>query len=298
LSRGLAAVDLEARKERRRHHAKRTSFDEDVPMAAPDAPKGESSGEGEGVKPGDEAEKPKTPPKPEEPESTPRDQLKSAAKRVKDRHVALRVKNLVFLSSLNDEAMRAQAKLRAIMERSDGALLPEVSVTQKTRVFELVAQLLEASFAECQRGMANPASHPSRVLEKSFGFVTALEFCKDVAMPTDSRTQALKLAGMVDLELICLLLDGPFRRRLLSAGLAKRRELPAGTGMRSRSSGCGLPGSLGPAAPSALSSAATKAWEDATNACCNRMVQVVRLAMKPPPAREEGSPVDEAASSS
>jgi len=295
LSRGLVAMDFETRKERRKEAAKKNSFgDDDAPMAAPDAPKEEGEedeGEGEDAEgdQGDDDEKNKTPrQKPEEPQPTPRDQLKSAAKRVKERHVALRVKNLIFLSSLNEEAMRAQAKLRTLLDRSDGALLPEVSVAAKERLFELISQLLDSALAECSRMLANPSAPAARILERCLGFILALEHGKEIAMPTDSRTQALKLAGLVDKDLLCQVLDGPFRRRLLSAGVSRRRDStvsagpPPLPGHRSRSSGCGLGGGSSSAAASAA--AASKAWEEAGNAFCVRMVQVVRDAFAPPPS--------------
>ncbi|CAE7357722.1 unnamed protein product [Symbiodinium sp. CCMP2592] len=43
----------------------------------------------------------------------------------------------------------------------------------------------------------------------------------EIAVPVDSRTQALKLASLIDTQLLCQVVTGPFRRRLLA--LARRR---------------------------------------------------------------------------
>jgi len=155
-------------------------------------------------------------------QTSPRDQLKCAAKRVKERHVALRVKNLSFLNSLNDEALKLQDRLWSMLERSRGALLPDISIPQKGQLFDLVAQLLDFSVVECTRLCSNPALPAWKILEKSLAFALALEHTQTIAMPSDSRTQALKLAALVDVDLLCQIIDGPFKRRLISTG-AKRR---------------------------------------------------------------------------
>ncbi|CAJ1428992.1 unnamed protein product, partial [Effrenium voratum] len=155
------------------------------------------------------------------PAQTPRDQLKSAAKRVKDRHVSLRVKNLRFLASLNEEALRSQARLMSLLDRSEGALLPEISVSQKGVIFELVAQLLDFALAEAGRHAGNVSTTPARILERVMSFALALEHGQEIAVPVDSRTQAMKLASLIDTHLLCQVVTGPFRRRLL--GLSKKR---------------------------------------------------------------------------
>jgi len=288
LGRGLVAYDVEQRKERRKAAAKK-NFDDDVPMAAPDAPAKDADGDGDADEDVDDDDRPKTPRAKNDEISTPRDQLKSAAKRVKERHVALRVKNLLFLSSLNEEAMRAQAKLRMLLERSQGALLPDVPVQQKTRLFELVAQMLDQALVDCARQAAGNGAVPAKVIDRCLAFVLSLAHGCEIAMPVDSRTQALKLAGLVDLDLLCQVIEGPFRARLIAAGAAKKRE-PAGNGgygghgghylPRSRSSGVGIARQFAPDCSTAVSA---KAWEDAANSCCGRMVAIIRQAVTPPP---------------
>eukprot|EP00929_Paragymnodinium_shiwhaense_P026618 TRINITY_DN1579_c0_g3_i1.p1 TRINITY_DN1579_c0_g3~~TRINITY_DN1579_c0_g3_i1.p1 ORF type:complete len:1293 (+),score=279.04 TRINITY_DN1579_c0_g3_i1:127-4005(+) len=221
LSRGLAAVDAEARKEKEKQAAKQQGFEEDVPMPAGDVERpSEDSEDKDEEKKKEEKNESQTPKAAEPPvPPTPRDQLKCAAKRVKERHVALRVKNLLFLTSLNEEALRLQGRLWALLERSSGALIPDISVLQKSTIFELVMQLLDFSLAESSRLLGNPAwsNFPGRILEKAFAFALALEHSKAVAMPADSRTQALKLAALIDRDLMCQIVNEPFRRRLLAA---------------------------------------------------------------------------------
>jgi hypothetical protein len=230
--------------------------------------------------------------------------LKSAALRVKERHVALRVKNLRFLSNLNDEALRNRARLRALLERSQGTLLPEVSVSQKQRLFDLVEQLLDFGLAESARLAANPAAQPARVLDRSLAFALALEHGEAIAMPVDSRTQALKLAAMIDADLLAELIDGPFRRRLLAAG-AKRRTVPMdgatgssqAYGGRVRSGSVGGPchWSAGAATAAAATAAAARAWEEVADIYCRRIAKGVRRFLEAsapeegPVARSRGS---------
>uniref|UniRef100_A0A7S4UK60 J domain-containing protein n=1 Tax=Alexandrium monilatum TaxID=311494 RepID=A0A7S4UK60_9DINO len=296
LTRGLAALDIEARKERERQEKKRQGFgDDDEPMPAGDAeerasrPKGDGETGEEGDKQGDEADPERTPrdrPGTGGSLTTPRDQLKCAAKRVKERHVALRVKNLRFLSSLNEEALRTQVRLRGMLERSEGALLPEVSVDQKRRLFDLVAQLLDFALAESTRLAANPSMPPARILDRALCFALALEHGREVAMPVDSRTQALKLAALVDTDLLCQVVDGPFRRRLFAVGAKRRAATDAGSGYtghaygRARSN-TSLGGGGGGTA------AAAKAWEDAAHAYCARIARGIRHSLAPPPEGEE-----------
>jgi hypothetical protein len=298
LSRSLASMEVEARKERDREAAKKRGFaDGDEPVPAPDAEDNAESAEGAGANdPHAErsgASKPRSPPRPEtsgnnQMMATPRDQLKSAAKRVKDRHVALRVKNLRFLATLNEEALRTQARLRTLLVRSEGALLPEVSVVQKERLFNLLSQVLDSAYADSARLVLNPSVPPARALERTLGFALSLEHGKDIAMPVDSRTQALKLAALVDTDLLCQVIDGPFRRRLL--GLAKRRPEAgsssggaAASGLaaygRSRSSGAGVGGGFSGSAAAAAANSAMKAWEEAAHTSCTRIVQAIRKAV-------------------
>jgi hypothetical protein len=206
------------------------------------------------------------------PQASPRDQLTCAAKRVKERHVSLRVKNLRFLSNLNEEALKMQARLRSLLERSSGALLPTVSVLQKGRIFDLVSQLLDHAVAECARVLGTSTGSgvaPGRIMERAFAFALALEHGSVIAMPADSRTQALKLAALIDSDLLCQILEGPFKRRLLGLGAAKR--IVAG-GRRQQvrgplDSASGLKG---------IAPGSSQAWDDAVNACCGRVIEGLR----------------------
>lgn len=291
---GLLMLDTEVVKEQQRQNSKRQSFDEDdAPVAARDVERGKSESQ-EGASQETDARKDdaasKTPrSKPDTPVGqTPRDQLKSAAKRVKDRHVNLRVKNLRFLANLNEEALRMQNRLWSLLVRSDGALLPEISLGQKNMIFDLVTQLLDFALAETGRLAGNLSAAPTKVLERSLSFAFALEHGKEIAMPSDSRTQALKLASFIDKDLLCEVVAGPFRRRLIAIGVKKR-------GPESLSSNGG--GYVAPAYTRARgntslgvgSTAAVKAWEEAANATCERIASTVRnlLARSNMPSAED-----------
>lgn len=267
LSRSISA--LGPKKAERKDEA-----DEDAPMAAPDVEEARQGKEGGGDEEGRadagagadvEAEAPR-PPTP--PEATPRDRLNSAARRVKEQHVALRVKNLRFLSDLNEEALRAQAKLRTLLEQGGGALMPEVSVPQKCRLFDLVSQLLDTAVAEATRVASDLTAQPRRALERTMAFASALEHGDEIAVPTDSRTQVLKLAGLVDADLLCQVIDGPFCQRLLAAGAVRSRSAAAAIASR---------GSARDAATAAR--LAAEAWDQAVRQCCARTTQVIRKAL-------------------
>lgn len=281
LHRSIISLDLEARKERERQGSKRRSFDpDDAPVAAGDVERKPEPTRGPDSKSSNRSSEtePRTDDAPEAaPCPTPRDQLKSAAKRVKDRHIALRVKNLRFLASLNEEALRVQARLWSLLERSDGALLPEVSISQKNIIFDLVTQMLDFALAESSRLAGNLSVTPVRVLERSLSFALALEHSKEIAMPVDSRTQALKLAALIDMDLLCQVIGGPFLRKLLAIG-AKRR------GAEALSSNGGYGGAAygrirGSAGLASLSASAVKAWEEAATAFCERITTSIRQAI-------------------
>jgi hypothetical protein len=307
LSRSMAQLDVEARRARERKAARqqRGFAEDDEPVAAPDAEEAEDSelggrggksgaGAAGGAAAGSQGDAARSPHgRAETPDpktlSTPRD-LKAAALRVKERHVALRVKNLRFLSSLNEEALRSRTRLRSLMERSEGALLPEVSVSQKQRLFDLVEQMLDFGLAESTRLAANPAASAARVLDRSLAFALALEHGESIAMPVDSRTQALKLAAMVDTDLLAQVVDGPFRRRLMAAG-PKRRAVPVdGVAGFPQAYGRGVRAS--PPGFPAAAAAGARAWEEAADACCRRIAKGVRRCLEPgtePSAPEEGA---------
>jgi len=285
LAHGLAALEQEARRERRRKAERGQGFDEDDPVAAPDAQEDCADGERAGRKrepagsarhAGDSAHGSKSPggrPDSANSNATPRDKLKSAAARVKERHVALRVKNLRFLASLNEEALKAKAKLGELLERSQGALLPEVSVPQRNQLFSLVEQIFEFALAETARLVTNPNAPPGRILDRSLGFALALEHEQEIALPTDSRTQALKLALLIDKGLLGQVIDGPFRQRLAAFGAKRKAAADAALGyQRIR----------GPQGSSATASVARQ-WEDAAHAYCDRIRRGVTRALEQPP---------------
>lgn len=272
LAHGLAALEQEAWREQRRKAERERGFDEDDPVAAPDAEDDADAGRGarrrepagstQGA--GDNAHRAKSPgcrPDSANSSATPRDKLKSAAARVKERHVALRVKNLRFLASLNEEALKAKSKLGELLERSQGALLPDVSVPQRNQLFSLVEQIFDFALAETARLVTNPNAPPGRILDRSLGFALALEHEQEIALPTDSRTQALKLALLIDKSLLGQVIDGPFRQRLAAFGARRKAAADAALGyQRIR----------GPPATSATASVA-KQWEDAAHSYCDRI---------------------------
>jgi len=298
LHRGLLMLDAEVSKENQRAAAKRNTFDEDdSPVAAPDVDrsesrKGERAGDSkkDSKKDGGPQRTPRSRPETPMASQSPRDQLKSAARRVKDRHVNLRVKNLRFMASLNEEALRVQARLWSLLERSEGALLPEVSVGQKGVIFDLVTQLMDFALHETGRLASNLSAPPVKVLDRSLSFALALEHGKEIAMPVDSRTQALKLASLIDTDLLCEVVGGPFRRRLVAIGAKKR-------GPESFSSGggymqAGYSRARGTTGLGVGSAAAVKAWEEAASACCERISRSIRQAVAGSQAatEEEGAP--------
>jgi hypothetical protein len=228
--------------------------------------------------------------------------LKIAEKRVKERHVALRVKNLRFLSSLNEETLKIQSRLWSLLGRSAGALLPEISIAQKSRIFELVSQLLDFAIMECSRLVTNVEVAAPRILERALGFAIALEHSNGIAVPSDSRTQALKLAALIDMDLLGHIIDGPFRSRLL--GLTAQRRAAEKSGNSSRyARGCSPSRARAGAADdrgrlrrtsggfeggsqqdsNASSGLAPPSWEDAVHACCERFLYGLRCILPSEP---------------
>eukprot|EP00929_Paragymnodinium_shiwhaense_P096440 TRINITY_DN5802_c0_g2_i1.p1 TRINITY_DN5802_c0_g2~~TRINITY_DN5802_c0_g2_i1.p1 ORF type:complete len:1562 (+),score=386.58 TRINITY_DN5802_c0_g2_i1:153-4838(+) len=189
--------------------------------------------------------------KSEKPELSDRDPKSSDAadenltpsERARKEHVSLRVRNLRCLGGLNEEVLQLQVQLRGLLDRSRGALLPAVSVPQKGGVFDLVSQILNSALNEATIRAGDTGMLAKQVLEHSFAFALALEHTKEVALSSEVKTQVLKLAALVDVELLCQIVDGPFRRRLLtvstqrsSAG-ASVGKAPTGTEQQSSSSG-------------------------------------------------------------
>jgi hypothetical protein len=202
----------------------------------------------------------------------------SDIERIKQQHISLRVKNLQCLGSLNEEVLQLQGQLRGLFKRSEGGLLPEISLAQKDGVFELVKQLLNSAFNEAGK-LASDASVPVKLaLEKPFAFALALEHTPEVALSAEVRTHVLKLAALVDLDLLSQIIDGPFRSRLLGLDVANRRPTAAATvtsGFPPRSGNrqSARPGIRGRCSESNLRSAGDfMSWGEAVHSFCDRLL--------------------------
>jgi hypothetical protein len=277
----LYALDREVRKEQERKAAREKGYEEPPEEGAEDdAPNTRRSPENDvddGTPHPGMNEEPRPSPKgpsagASAPPQSPKGQLRSAQKRVKERHVALRVKNLKFLSNLNDEVLRYQVRLRSLLDRSEGALLPEITLEQKSRVFELAAQVLESALADASKAITNGAMG-QKALDRALGFAQALEHAPDLALPSEVRTQALRLAALIDADLLCQIVEGPFRRRLLALGSRARTDRGVPGRMRAGSLGGG------PAA---------KAWEEIVRSIHTRIVRGIRATVFP--LKEGGNP--------
>lgn len=221
---------------------------------------------------------------------------------VKHQQAALRVRHLQCMGSLNEEVLALQGRLRGLLGRNEGLRLPEVGATQKGGVFDLVAQLLQAALSEAAR-LAAESTLPSRqVLEKTFAFALALEHARHVAVPAEVRTQAFKLAALLDIDLLCQIIDGPFKQRLLNIEKCRpaalrnlermgtiqlecqdsfERSLPR----RSKSNGVSMPRSSGGGVwvshsvsdgLASMGQGQEEAWGDAVHSMCARVVACLR----------------------
>jgi len=203
---------------------------------------------------------------------------KSEVERVKQQHVNLRVKNLQCLGSLNEEVLGLQAQLRKLFQRGEGSLLPAVSLTQKDGVFDLVQQLLHAALAEVAKLIVDPSLPPRQVLERAFAFALALEHTKEVALSAEVKTHVLKLAALVDIDLLCQIIDDPFRNRLLALGSRRGSSAltsasPGTSNLRSLSRRPTEQG--GSRAPRAASESGST-WNEAANSFCSRLLRSLR----------------------
>jgi len=136
---------------------------------------------------------------------------------------------------LNEEVLGLQEKLRSRLKRSEGTLLPDIAPEKKRDVFDLVAQLLQSALAEVGKMVPESSLTSRQVLERAFPFAFALQHAKEVAVPAEVKTQALKLAALLDVDLLCQIIEGPFKRKLL--GLGSRR--PGERGPPERRNSCG-----------------------------------------------------------
>lgn len=295
LSCSLVALDREWRREKERSAEKRSASDEspvhgkDGPIGTPDrqdgSPTSQTASAEEAAeakdKPADEQHKDQveeSAPAPEKSALNANGKGKSEMERVKQQHINLRVKNLQCLGSLNEEVLGLQAQLRKLFQRGEGGLLPVVSLTQKDGVFDLVQQLLHAALAEAGKLICDPALPAQKVLERAFAFALALEHTKEVALSAEVKTHVFKLAALVDIDLLCQIIDGPFRSRLLAVGARPRGgsmqshspspfNANAGGNMRNSLKGSRVPR----AAPDAGS-----AWAEAAGAFCSRLLRSLR----------------------
>jgi len=172
----------------------------------------------------------------------------------KSKQALLHVRNLRYFGSLNQEVLELQDKLRDSMR-------PDVAPEQKSSVFDLIGQLLHSAIAEVERSAVDTALPMGQILEQSLGFLLAVEHTKEVAMPAEVKTQVMKHAALLDLELLCQIISGPFQQRLLSAGA--QRLHPASGGARPRA--------LGPGGERRAES-----WGNLVSNVCGRIVRVLR----------------------
>jgi hypothetical protein len=213
----------------------------------------------------------------------------SDIERIKRQHIHLRMKNLQCLGSLNEEVLQLQEQLRSLFKKGEGGMLPAISLSQKDGVFDLVKQLLNAAFQEAGKLAADASVPAKHVLDRAFAFALALEHTKEVALSSEVRTHVLKLAALVDLDLLCQIIDGPFRGRLL--GLDKARRPSATAAASTFSSGFpgrGLPssgnrqsarpgqrGSVRSSEDSRLgrTGEAFNSWAEVVDSFCSRLLQ-------------------------
>eukprot|EP00931_Biecheleriopsis_adriatica_P117471 TRINITY_DN92990_c0_g1_i1.p1 TRINITY_DN92990_c0_g1~~TRINITY_DN92990_c0_g1_i1.p1 ORF type:complete len:1001 (-),score=245.52 TRINITY_DN92990_c0_g1_i1:56-3058(-) len=177
----------------------------------------------------------------------------------KPRQAKLRVRNLRWLESLNKEVLELQAKLRASMQQQESKMLKGVAPTQKDSVFELVGQLLHSALAEVHRLLKDEKLSSRQLLEQALAFALAVEHTKQVAVPAEVRTQVLKHAALLDIDLLCQIIEGPFHKRLASMAGEKKRS--AVTHSR----------------PKALAPGVGQSWAELVESVCQRIVSSLRM---------------------
>jgi len=241
LSCSLVALDREWKREKRQETENRRCGAQPAPDEATAASTGaeprsceaeendESPGS-TGVDDANKAEKEKDSAKTDKTDDQDIDKSLPPEERARREHVSLRVRNLRCLGGLNDEVLQLQHQLQALLLRSQGGLMPAVSLAQKGGVFELVGQILHSGIAEVTRLNASAAMPARQVLEQSFAFALALEHAREVALAAEVKTQVLKLAALVDVELVCQIIEGPFKRRLLGLGASRKQVHHQGSG--------------------------------------------------------------------
>lgn len=191
----------------------------------------------------------------------------------KEKMAALRTRHLQCLGGLNEEVLNLQRRLTEMLTRSEG-LTPAVGANQKGCIFDLVAQFLQSAVAEAAR-MAESATPSQQILEKCFAFALALEHASQVALAAEAKTQALKLAALLDVDLLCQIIEGPFKRRLLH--LEKLRPLSTREREKSVQLECDLADMiLDRSARGIRHASVNKSWSDVVHSVCSRIAAGLR----------------------
>lgn len=218
----LAMLDQERRKEKAKDakaKAEASAKEAKDPTEAKDPSGGYTGGGGGPASP--TSEHPSPMPRPqmrkEDPEESEGDADPKLEEEGKPKQAKLLVRNLRWLESLNSEVLELQTKLRAAIH-SDSGMLRGIAPEHKGGVFDLVGQILHAAIAETNVLAKDEALTSKQVLERSLAFALALEHTQQVAVPAEVKTQVMKHAALLDVDLLCQIIEGPFQKRLLTVG--------------------------------------------------------------------------------
>ncbi|CAJ1389314.1 unnamed protein product [Effrenium voratum] len=162
----------------------------------------------------------------EEEEEEPKASLKEEEADGQPKQAKLLIRNLRWLESLNKEVLELQGKLRAAIH-SDSGMLKGIAPEHKGGVFDLVGQILHAAISEATVSAKDDAMSSKQVLEQSLAFALALEHTQQVAVPAEVKTQVMKHAALLDVDLLCQIIEGPFQKRLVAAGGRRSASLPS-----------------------------------------------------------------------
>lgn len=220
----LAILDQERRKEKAKDaEASETKEGKEDPNCEAKDPShgGYGQGGGGGGPGSPTSEHPSPMPRPqmrkEDPEESEGDADPKLEEEGKPKQAKLLVRNLRWLESLNSEVLELQTKLRAAIH-SDSGMLRGIAPEHKGGVFDLVGQILHAAIAETNVLAKDEALTSKQVLERSLAFALALEHTQQVAVPAEVKTQVMKHAALLDVDLLCQIIEGPFQKRLLTVG--------------------------------------------------------------------------------
>eukprot|EP00930_Biecheleria_cincta_P046211 TRINITY_DN31877_c1_g1_i1.p1 TRINITY_DN31877_c1_g1~~TRINITY_DN31877_c1_g1_i1.p1 ORF type:complete len:982 (+),score=170.27 TRINITY_DN31877_c1_g1_i1:120-3065(+) len=183
----------------------------------------------------------------------------------KPKQAKLRVRNLRWLESLNKEVLELQAKLRTSIQTQQTGLLKSVDTDQKRAIFDLVGQLLHSALAETVQLAKDTTLSSREVLEQALAFALALEHTRQVAVPAEVRTQVLKHAALLDVELLCQIIEGPLQKRLLSI-----------SGRRLQTPSTAMPGSRPRALAPGGASHPIESWNEIVISLCGRISASLR----------------------